>query len=72
MPILLSVYTYRNAAPAQALTRRFDRCELNRFAVGPDEFAAAEARLDAATKRAIDEARAGQYPLKGQAPYFPG
>jgi type VI secretion system FHA domain protein len=25
MPILLSVYTYRNAAPAQALTRRFDR-----------------------------------------------
>jgi type VI secretion system FHA domain protein len=25
MPIILSVYTYRNAAPAQALTRRFDR-----------------------------------------------
>lgn len=25
MPITLSVYTYRNAAPAQALTRRFDR-----------------------------------------------
>jgi predicted component of type VI protein secretion system len=25
MPILLSVYTYRNAAPAQALTRCFDR-----------------------------------------------
>jgi predicted component of type VI protein secretion system len=25
MPILLSVYTYRNAAPAQALARRFDR-----------------------------------------------
>ena len=23
-------------------------------------------------ERAIDEARAGQYPLKGQAPYFPG
>ena len=25
MPITLSVYTYRNAAPAQALTRRFDQ-----------------------------------------------
>lgn len=25
MPILLSAYTYRNAAPAQALARRFDR-----------------------------------------------
>lgn len=25
MPIILSVYMYRNAAPAQALTRRFDR-----------------------------------------------
>ena len=23
-------------------------------------------------ERAIDEARAGVYPLKGQAPYFPG
>ena len=25
MPITLSVYMYRNAAPAQALTRRFDQ-----------------------------------------------
>ena len=42
----------------RALTRRFDGCELSRFAVGADEFAAAEAKLDADIKRAIDEARA--------------
>jgi len=44
-------------AALRALTRRFDGCELARFAVGSDEFAAAEAKLDAATKRAIDAAR---------------
>jgi len=44
-------------AALRALTRRFDGCELARFAVGADEFAAAEAKLDAGTKRAIDEAR---------------
>jgi len=44
-------------AALRALTRRFDGCELSGFAVGADEFAAAEAKLDAATKRAIDEAR---------------
>ena len=42
----------------RALTRRFDGCELARFAVGADEFAAAEAKLDSNIKRAIDEARA--------------
>ena len=42
----------------RALTRRFDGCELGRFAVGADEFAAAEAKLDSGTKRAIDQARA--------------
>ena len=42
----------------RALTRRFDGCELARFAVGADEFAAAEAKLDSNVKRAIDEARA--------------
>ena len=41
----------------RALTRRFDGCELARFAVGADEFAAAEAKLDSNVKRAIDEAR---------------
>jgi histidinol dehydrogenase len=44
-------------AALRALTRRFDGCELARFAVGAGEFAAAEAKLDADTKRAIDEAR---------------
>ena len=44
-------------AALRALTRRFDGCELSGFAVGADEFAAAEAKLDIATKRAIDEAR---------------
>jgi len=44
-------------AALRALTRRFDGCELARFAVGADEFAAAEAKLDPGTKRAIDEAR---------------
>ncbi len=44
-------------AALRALTRRFDGCELSRFSVSPDEFAVAEAKLDAQTKRAIDEAR---------------
>lgn len=44
-------------AALRALTRRFDGCELGGFAVGAAEFAAAEARLDADVKRAIDEAR---------------
>jgi len=41
-----------------ALTRRFDGCELARFEVAADEFAAAAERLDPATRRAIDEAHA--------------
>jgi histidinol dehydrogenase len=41
-----------------ALTRRFDGCELARFEVATDEFAAAAECLDPATRQAIDEAHA--------------
>src|SRR5690606_13106884 len=41
-----------------ALTARLDRCALERHRVDDDEFRAAEARLAAPVKRAIDEARA--------------
>jgi histidinol dehydrogenase len=41
----------------RALTRRFDGCEVADFAVSAAEFAAAEGKLDAGVKRAIDEAR---------------
>jgi histidinol dehydrogenase len=40
----------------RALTRRFDSCELEQFEVGADEFAEAQERLDAETRKAIDEA----------------
>jgi histidinol dehydrogenase len=42
----------------RALTRRFDGCELDAFAVDDAEFAAAESRLDRATRAAIDDAYA--------------
>lgn len=45
-------------AALRALTRRFDRCELAVFAVGDEEFAAAERELDGATRAAIDDAHA--------------
>lgn len=41
----------------RALTRRFDGCELADFAATPEEFAAAQARLDPALKGALEEAR---------------
>ena len=44
-------------AALRALTRRFDGCELGEFAVTPQEFAAAQAQLEPALKRAIEEAR---------------
>jgi histidinol dehydrogenase len=44
-------------ATLRALTRRFDGCELADFAVTPEEFAAAQARLDPVLRRAIEEAR---------------
>jgi len=40
------------------LTARFDRCELDALEVAPGEFAQAEAHLDPALKRALDEAAA--------------
>lgn len=43
-------------AALRALTRRYDGAELARFEVGAEEFAAAEARIDDATRHAIDEA----------------
>jgi histidinol dehydrogenase len=42
----------------QALTRRFDNCQLDRFEVDADEFAAAERTLAPAVRAAIDEASA--------------
>ncbi len=44
-------------AALRALTRRFDGCELDEFAVTPQEFATAQAQLEPALKRAIEEAR---------------
>lgn len=44
-------------ATLRALTRRYDGCELDRIAVGADEFAAAAARVPAALRTAIAEAR---------------
>jgi histidinol dehydrogenase len=44
-------------AALRALTRRLDGCELSDFEVTPDEFSAAQAQLDPALKRAIEEAR---------------
>lgn len=45
-------------ASLRALTRRYDGCELASLAVSDDEFAAAEAGLDAELKNAIGEAKA--------------
>ena len=45
-------------AALRALTRRFDGCELDAFAVDDAEFAASAAALDAATRASIDEAHA--------------
>lgn len=44
-------------AALHALTRRLDNCDLADFAVTTEEFAAANAQLDPALKRAIGEAR---------------
>ena len=44
-------------AALRALTRRYDRCELARFEVTPEEFEFAEQRLDPALRRAIEEAK---------------
>jgi histidinol dehydrogenase len=41
----------------RALTRRFDRCELEQFAVSDDEFANAASQLSAELKLAIDDSR---------------
>ena len=40
----------------QALTRRFDGCQLERFEVGAQEFSAAQRDVDPAVRAAIDEA----------------
>jgi histidinol dehydrogenase len=44
-------------AALRALTRRFDRCELEQFAVTSDEFASAALQLSAELKLAIDDSR---------------
>jgi histidinol dehydrogenase len=41
----------------RALTRRFDGCELGDFAVGADEFAAADAQLSDELRQAIEDSR---------------